>query len=140
MTLTRSDKSLDYGRLRTFHSEVTSDFQPIQELWKLQNLCVRVDHQRRGIGSMFLKWGQEQGEREGVPVGLGSAEAARPIYLKNGFRIYGYLHVRDFPIEETAIFLWEPRGMEGQWGTKDHPKEGWENLTAKYPRGDDRNW
>jgi GNAT superfamily N-acetyltransferase len=135
-----ADKSLDYDRLQAFLNEATTDFQAIKELWKLQNLCVHVDHQRRGIGSMFLKWGQKQAEREEIPIGLESAEAARPTYLKNGFRVYGYMHVKAFPIEEVSIFIWEPKGMEGLWGTKEEPKNGWESLTARHPSGNDSKW
>lgn len=140
MTITHADKSLDYKRLQNFLSEARSDFQAIDDLWKMQNLCVHVDFQRRGIGSMFLKWGQEQAERERVPIGLESAEIARSMYLKNGFRMYGYMHINDFPIQEVPIFLWEPKGMEGQWGTKEEPETGWDNFTAPHPSGDERNW
>ncbi|KAK4696151.1 hypothetical protein P7C71_g1721, partial [Lecanoromycetidae sp. Uapishka_2] len=140
MTFISADKSLDYERLQNFFSDAKSDFQAISELWKLQNLCIHVDYQRRGIGSMFIKWGQEQAEREGVPIGLESAEAARPVYLKNGFRVYGYLNIKDFPIQEVPIFLWEPEGMKGLWGTKEEPRIGWENYTGIHPSGDDCNW
>lgn len=140
MAITRADKSLDYERRQNFLTEAKSDFQYIDELWKLQNLCVHVDYQRRGIGSMFLKWGQEQAERERIPIGLESAEAARPAYLKNGFRVYGHIYIKNFPIQEVPIFLWEPRGMEGRWGTKDEPKPGWADHAALHPSGDESKW
>ena len=140
MAFTRADKSLDYGHLQTFQTEAQKDFEAIPELWKLQNLCVHVNHQRRGLGSRFLRWGKAQAEREGVPIGLESAEAARPTYLKNGFRVYAYMHIESFPIEEVPIFLWEPKSMEGQWGTDEKPKPGWEDATASHPSMDDTSW
>ena len=112
----RLDKSLDYDRLDIFRTESMQDFNAISEMWKLQNLCVHTDFQRRGIGSMMIKWGQEQAEKEGCPIGLESSMVARPVYLKNGFRIYENIHIKDFPLDDVPIFIWEPKGMEGKWG------------------------
>ena len=67
---------------------------------------------------MFLKWGQEQAQREGCPIGLESSAAAKPMYLKNGFRQYGKIHIPDFPFEDV-VFLWEPKGMGGKWGVEE---------------------
>lgn len=118
ISFTSANKSLDYERLRLCLSEAKQDFAAISDMWKLQNLCVHVDYQRHGIGSMMMNWGKEQAEREGVPIGLESSEAARPAYLKNGFRKYGNMHIKDFPIDDVPIFIWEPKGMEGRWGMK----------------------
>ena len=38
--------------------------------------------------------------------------------MKKGFRRYERMRIRDFPLEDVPIFLWEPRGMEGKWGMK----------------------
>lgn len=43
---------------------------------------------------------------------------ARKLYLGSGFRVFGNMLIRGFPIEDVPIFLWEPRGREGQWGMK----------------------
>ena len=67
---------------------------------------------------MFLDWGKRQAEMEGVPIGLESSELARPLYVKSGFRRYGSMQMRDFPVDDVPTFLWEPRGMEGMWGVK----------------------
>lgn len=67
---------------------------------------------------MFLDWGKRQAEMEGVPIGLESSQLARPLYVKNGFRRYGSMQIRNFPIEDVPTFLWEPRGLEGRWGMK----------------------
>ena len=68
---------------------------------------------------MLIDWGKEQAQREKCPIGLESAMAARPMYLKNGFRKYGSMHIKDFPIEDVPTFIWEPRGMEGKWGMEE---------------------
>lgn len=116
LALIGADKSLDPARLAYFLSEVGEDFDNIPEMWKLQNLCVRVDCQRRGIGSRLIQWGQEQAQKEECPIGLESSMAARSTYLRNGFRKYGNLHINGFPIEDCPIFIWEPKGMERRWG------------------------
>ena len=118
LSLLRADQSLHPARLAHFLAEAKSDFASIPEMWKMQNLAVHPDFQRRGVASMLLDWGKRQAEREGCPIGLESSELARPLYLRNGFRRFGYMHIRDFPIPEVPIFLWEPRGAEGRWGMK----------------------
>ncbi|KAF6219096.1 hypothetical protein HO133_004921 [Letharia lupina] len=118
LSLLRADKSLHYARLAHFLAEAKSDFASIPEMWKMQNLAVHPNFQRRGIASMLLNWGKQQAGKEGVPIGLEASELARPLYLKNGFRKFGNMHIEDFPIEDVPIFLWEPRGLEGMWGMK----------------------
>lgn len=112
------DKSIDYGRLACFIEQAKETFPSIPEIWKLQYLAVHPAFQHRGVASIFLDWGKRQAEREGVPIGLESSQLARPLYLKNGFRRYGHMQIKDFPIEHVPTFLWEPRGMEGRWGVK----------------------
>lgn len=107
-SLIRADKSLDHERLRHFRSEAADGFVGISEMWKLHNLCVHVDYQRRGIGSMLIEWGKEQAEKEKVPIGLESSTAARSTYLKNGCREFGRLHIKDFPIDVVPICIGGP--------------------------------
>jgi len=68
---------------------------------------------------MLINWGKEQAEREQCPIGLESSLAARPTYLKNGFRKYGNMYIKDFPLDDVPIFIWEPKGMEGKWGMEE---------------------
>lgn len=65
---------------------------------------------------MLIGWGKEQAERERCPIGLESSLKARGTYIKNGFRKYGEMHTEGFPIEDV-VFIWEPKGLEGAWGT-----------------------
>lgn len=118
-SLLRMDKSTDYGRLALFVEEAGSTFPSIPEIWKLQYIAVHPAFRHRGVASMFLDWGKRQAERESVPIGLESSQLARPLYLKNGFRRYGHMRIKDFPIEDVPTFLWEPRGMEGRWSVKE---------------------
>ncbi|KAL6720921.1 hypothetical protein ACLMJK_000020 [Lecanora helva] len=118
-TLIGADRSLDPTRLAHFLSEAKEGFTKITEIWKLQNLCVHVDHQRHGIGSRMLDWGKEQAEKERCPIGLESSETARRVYLRSGFRKYGNMHIKGFPIDDVPTFIWEPNGMEGQWGMEE---------------------
>lgn len=118
LSLLRMDNSLHYGRRDHFVEEAKSTFSGITEFWRLQYLAVHPACRHRGVASLFLDWGKQQAEREGVPIRLGSSELARPLYLKNGFRRYGRIRIKDFPIENVPTFLWEPRGMEGRWGVK----------------------
>lgn len=67
---------------------------------------------------MLIEWGKEQAEKEKVPIGLESSTAARSIYLKNGFREFGRLRIKDFPVDEVPIYIWESKSMEGEWGVK----------------------
>jgi len=73
MSFTHTDESLNYRRLRSFLNEASEYLDAINEMWKLQNLCLHVDFQRRGIGSMLIDWGKVQAEKERVPIRLESA-------------------------------------------------------------------
>ena len=85
---------------------------------KLLILATDPAFQNRGVASLFLDWGKRQAEMEKVPIGLESSMRARRFYLKSGFRRFGDMRIRDFPIGDVPIFLWEPRGLEGMWGMK----------------------
>ena len=53
-----------------------------------------------------------------MPIGLESSQLAMPLYVKNGFRMYGSMQIRGFLSQDAPAFLWEPKGMEGRWGMK----------------------
>ncbi len=57
-------------------------------------------------------------EGEGVPIGLESSRRARRLYVRKGFRRFGEMRIKGFPVEDVPIFLWEPGGREGEWGMK----------------------
>ncbi|KAK7999619.1 Acyl-CoA N-acyltransferase [Apiospora arundinis] len=49
------------------HLSRTSPVKSIAR-WSLEGLAVHASHQNRGIGTMLVRWGLEQGAAEGVPV------------------------------------------------------------------------
>ena len=98
-------------------------------MWKLQNLAVHVDFQRRGIATMLIQWGKEQAERERCPIVLQSSLRARGTYIKNGCRKYAEIPMEGFPVEDM-VFIWEPKGLEGAWGTLEEGPRGGEANNA----------
>ena len=85
-------------------------------MWKLRNLCVDPAFQRRGVGGILLEWGQKQAARERCPVVLTASMKGQQLYRKKGFRAYGIVPCEGFM--DVPMFIWEPPGMEGWWGTK----------------------
>lgn len=63
---------------------------------------------------MLLGLGAAQAEEEDVLIGLESSELARLLYVQQGFRECGCMHIRDFPIEGVPMFLWALRGVGGR--------------------------
>ncbi len=112
----KADKSVDYARRRKWFASSNEDFDDIQEMWKLQNLCVDPAFQRRGVGRMLIDWGQKQATLEGCPVCLTSSMVGQELYQKMGFRAYGHISCEGF--EDVPMFVWEPEGKDGWWGSK----------------------
>ena len=84
-------------------------------MWRLSNICVDPNFQRRGIGALLIQWGKEQAAREECPIGLSASEQGESLYLSEGFRLYGTIRIEGCPIENIPVFLWEPPGMEGKY-------------------------
>lgn len=74
--------------------------------WHLYLLAVSPSSRKRGIGSLLVSWGMENGAKEGVICVLESSPAGKSLYERLGFKM----------IDE-----WVP--FEGS-------KEGFEQLTA----------
>lgn len=91
-------------------------------MWRLRSLCTDLPYQRRGIGSMLIAWGKERATEDGVPIGLSSSMEGQGLYLKEGFRLYKTVKIEGFPIGEVPVLLWEPPGLEGQWGSEKDKK------------------
>ena len=69
-----------------------------------------------------MAWGKEQAQKEGCPIGLTSSTKGKGLYEKQGFRRYGTVRIEGFPVDDVPIFLWEPKGLEGKWGTRGEMK------------------
>ena len=118
ISLFHLDKSLDRTRRKQWLSNAEESFPAIPELWKLQDLCVHPEFQRRGIAGLLLDRGKGWAKEEGCPIGLSSSPKGEKLYAKAGFRRYGTISVKDFPVDDVPLFLWEPPGLEGVFGMK----------------------
>lgn len=59
----------------------------------LKLLHTDPEQQKRGAGSMLLKWGADEADRLGLPSYLEASEAGRPLYEKFGYETVDVLHV-----------------------------------------------
>lgn len=119
---THADRSSSPANYTSWLAVSQDEFASIPELWKLRNLCVPPEFQRRGIGVMLLTWGKEQAQMEGCAVGLTSSMKGKGLYEKEGFRRYSTIKVEGFPVDDVPVFLWEPPGMKGRWGAESETK------------------
>lgn len=55
----------------------------------LKALHTDPDHQRRGAGSLILKWGAAEADRLGFDSYLEASEEGLPLYEKHGYRKVG---------------------------------------------------
>lgn len=63
--------------------------------WFLKLLTIDPPHQRRGIGTLLVKWGVEKANKEGVDAWLESSPMGKGAYLKAGFRVLGMDRVEE---------------------------------------------
>lgn len=52
----------------------------------LQTLVTHPKHERRGAGSLLLKWGCEEADRKGVEAYLEASAVGVPLYERHGFK------------------------------------------------------
>ena len=52
----------------------------------LTNIKTREPLQKKGAGSLIIKWGLDQAAKEGVPAYLEAATQAKHLYEQHGFR------------------------------------------------------
>ena len=118
ITLTHADRSVHPPNVVKWRSVAGTEFGSIPEMWRLQNLCVLPDFQRRGLGAMLMAWGKDRATEEGCAVGMSSSMQGQGLYLKQGFRRYATMRVEGFPMGDVPVFLWEPPGLKGKWGDR----------------------
>ncbi len=53
----------------------------------LQLLLTHPDHQRRGAGTMLVRWGCERADAAGLMCALSSSAAGQKVYTQQGFEI-----------------------------------------------------
>lgn len=84
-----------------FTSSTTSNPQPPKTAFTdLQILITDPAHQRRGAGSMLVKWGCERADERGLISVLTASEAGLKVYLNHGFEV-----VRDYELDLTPYGL-----------------------------------
>ena len=71
------------------------------------------NHQRRGAGTMLLKWGTEQADRLGLPLYLDATADGKRLYEKHDFRVIDKI-VFDFAkwggpsVVESVVMVRQP--------------------------------
>ena len=50
-------------------------------------LITRLGHRRRGVGTLLVKWGIEQAEKDGLPAYVEASPLGLPVYRKCGMEI-----------------------------------------------------
>lgn len=73
--------------------------------WFLKILSIDPEHQRKGLGTLLVKWGVERANKEGVDAWLESSPMGKGAYLKAGFRVLGMDRV-DEPRAKKGYLEW----------------------------------
>lgn len=82
--------------------------------WFLQLLGTETGYQRMGIGGMFVRWGVERADEEGLECYVDASEFGAPLYKRFGFGDARIIHVpkREEYGEYEYASYWRPRGGE----------------------------
>ncbi|KAF2140462.1 uncharacterized protein K452DRAFT_359538 [Aplosporella prunicola CBS 121167] len=76
-------------------------------------LAVDPAYQRRGAGTLLLRWGLEEARKRGLPAYLEATEEGKELYLKEGFRDVGdalVVRKEDWEGDRDMVFpglVWE---------------------------------
>ncbi|CDU25902.1 uncharacterized protein SPSC_06073 [Sporisorium scitamineum] len=71
--------------------------------WFLKLLVVDPGFQRKGLGTMLVRWGTRKADKEGVDAWLESSPMGKGAYLKAGFRVLGVDRVEDERAEKGYV-------------------------------------
>ncbi|KAF2252298.1 acyl-CoA N-acyltransferase [Trematosphaeria pertusa] len=108
------DRASDPERVKQYIAAAPWDrLKPLDPRWHLSVLGVSPQHQRRGVGGMLVKHGQEIAEKEGLPFTLESSVVGRKLYLKMGFKIVEECEI--FDVLDFVAMVWEPEESKGKW-------------------------
>ncbi|KAI9675729.1 MAG: hypothetical protein M1817_001096 [Caeruleum heppii] len=110
------DRAVSWTNKAEFRRLIYDNFSKVAEFWHLMILGVSPTHQRRGVGGMLVDQGLALAQEEGVPAVLEATSVGRGLYKKKGFREYSWMRVKEGI--DGPTFIWEPKGMEGKWGTE----------------------
>lgn len=76
-----------------------------KEYWFLKLLAIDPKYQRKGLGTMLVKWGTERSNKEGIDAWLESSPMGKGAYLKAGFRVLGMDKI-DHPRAKKGYVEW----------------------------------
>lgn len=105
----RMDRSFDRDRLHRFWHILRQSafFDPLDHGLELEMLAVRSYWQRRGIGTMLLRWGLEMAKDRMVPVSVAATICGRALYQKLGFIESRQLYFEEGHFTWYAM-IWDP--------------------------------
>ncbi|KAK7704218.1 hypothetical protein SLS57_010601 [Botryosphaeria dothidea] len=90
------------------------------EFYKVNDIVVHPDCQRRGAGTRMMRWGMDLAAAEGVPVCLSASLAGLHMYQKLGFKAIGMWRCTLGRGMKRVLMQWDPPGMgernEGERG------------------------
>ena len=55
--------------------------------WELDSLATAPEYERKGLGSMLVRWGIERMEERGWPSVIVATEKGNPLYVKHGYQV-----------------------------------------------------
>lgn len=73
--------------------------------WFLKLLVIDPKFQRKGLGTLLVKWGTNQADQEGADAWLESSPMGKGAYLKAGFRVLGMDRIPE-PMAKRGYLEW----------------------------------
>lgn len=71
--------------------------------WFLKVLTIDPPYQRKGLGTLLVKWGTKKADQDGVDAWLESSPMGKGAYLKAGFRVLGMDRVEEKRAEKGYV-------------------------------------
>ncbi|KAF2835684.1 acyl-CoA N-acyltransferase [Patellaria atrata CBS 101060] len=112
--------AVDFARIRRFKGMKPKEIDAVRRI-HLSILAIPPRYQGKGVGTALLQWGFDEATGLGLPVSLISSKAGRGFYPKFGFKKFAVVSLdgdKEYGIN-SAVFLWEPPALSGQWLVED---------------------
>ena len=106
----------------------------LPDVWNLENVAVHPYYQRQGIGTLLVKWGQDQASAERVPCGVESGLVGLRLYEKTGFVQFDEMRYGEAETNIMRVMLWEPEGMKDFWLQRLREKAHFQDEGATNPQ------
>lgn len=107
------DSSYDKLRLAKFWKILSENpfFEELGSHWELEVLAIDPAFQRRGIGSMLLRWGMAQASHYRIPLVVAATSNGEYLYRKHGFSECGRIVFEDSNFSWVAM-VWYPNNAQ----------------------------